>query len=103
METRYKVSNGTFYPANIPSKLVEVLENCRINKTRIVIDYGDTVSGISWNEVNDITGYIGRTTGENKAPILVYNSRSLGGITIMCGNILTIRESKGKKLIYSYK
>lgn len=101
METLNKVSNGTFYPANIPSKLVEVLENCRINKTRIVIDYGDTVTGVSWNEANDVTGYIGRTTGENKAPILVYNSRSLGGGCIMCGNILTIRESKGKKLIYS--
>jgi len=102
METQYKVINGTSYNQNVPQKLIDVLENCRLNKTRIVIDYGDTVTGISWNEVNDISGYIGRTTGVSKVPILVYNTRSLGGGCISVSNILTIRESKGKKLIYSF-
>jgi hypothetical protein len=103
METQYKVINGTSYNQNTPQILIDVLEKCRLNKTRIVFDYGDTDTGISWGDVNDISGYIGRTTGENKVPILVYNSRSLGGGCILTDNILTIRESKGKKLIYSYK
>ena len=102
METQYKVVNGTSYNQNTSQNLIDVLEKCRLNKTRIVIDYGDTDTGISWGEVNDITGYIGRSTGENKVLLLVYNSRSFGGGCIMTDKILTIRESKGKKLIYSY-
>ena len=101
METTYKVINGTSYDKNVPQRLIDVLENCRANNTRIVIDYGDTESGISWGEVNDIVGYIGRTTGSNKVPILLYNSCSNGGTCISVDRILTIKESKGKKLIYS--
>lgn len=102
MGTGYKVINGTSYNQDTPQKLIDVLENCRLNKTRIVIDYGDTATGISWNEVNDVVGYVGRTTGNDKIPLLVYNSRSFGGTWITQSKILHIRESKGKKLIYSF-
>lgn len=75
----FKVSNdGTYYDSkkNTSDKIIEVLENCKLNHTRIKIDYGHD-NGQSWGEVNDITGYVGRSTGTQKIPLLVHNSRSL--------------------------
>lgn len=103
MEAKNIVVNGTSYPTNIPSKLVDVLEKCRLNKTRIVIEYGYTETGISFGEIHDTTGYVGRTTGDSKVPIMLYNTRSDGGMCLMLNRILNIKESKGKKLIYSHK
>ena len=97
------IVNGTTYPSNIPTKLVDVLENVRVNKTRIVIEYGYTETGISFGEIHDAIGYVGTSTDNSKAPILLYDSRSEGGMYIMLNRILNIRESKGKKLIYSHK
>lgn len=77
-----------------------VLETCRQNRTRIRIDYGDVKTGRSWNETHDVTGYVGRSTGTNPIPLLVYNSRSLGGGAIMLGNILSIKTSKGGRVLY---
>ncbi len=100
MNTEYKVVNETSYEINTPDRVIEVLERCRVNKTRIVLDYGNVETKESWGEVYDITGYVGRTTG-NKSPILVYNNRSTGGGLILTDCILSIRESKGKRLLYS--
>ena len=71
MEAKNIVVNGTSYPTNIPSNLVDVLEKCRLNKTRIVIDYGDTETGISFGEIHDTTGYVGRTSCESTVPIIL--------------------------------
>lgn len=96
----YKVVNGTSYHINTPDMVIKVLEECRINKTRIVVDYGNTVTGESWGEVNDITGYIGRSTGSSKIPLLIYNSRSLGGNALLTDCIIGIKTTKSKRVLY---
>jgi len=96
-----KTVNNTSYHIDTNDKVIEVLERCRMNNTRIVIDYGNVETKESWNEVNDISGYIGRSTGSVKIPLLVYNNRSIGGSGILSHCILSIKESKGKKVLFT--
>lgn len=59
-------------------------------KTRIRVWYGDTLSGTAWPEENDVLGYVGRSTGQNKIPLLIHNSRSNGGGGILRDRIVRI-------------
>jgi len=102
MSKKYKIINGTSYDIRTDNKVIEVLENCRENKIRIVLDYGGVKTGISWNEIYDITGKLGRSTGNVKIPILLHNSRSIGGGGILDHCIIGIKESNGGKVLYSY-
>lgn len=97
----YKKVNGTSYDVRTSDKVISVLENCRKNNTRIVLDYGDTETGKSWGEVYDIAGRLGRTSGEMKYPILLHNSRSTGGGCILDYCIIGIKESRGGRVLYS--
>jgi len=92
---------GVYFNEGTPIELADKLLKLKENRTRITLDYGDTETKQSWNEQFDITGYIGKTTGTKPMLILVYNNRSSGGGLISTNKILTIKESKGKKLIYS--
>ena len=75
--------NKTFYHNDTNSDVIKVLEQVRQDHTRIQLDLGDAKTGRDWNEVHDITGYVGRSMGPKKIPILVYNSRSFGGGAIL--------------------
>lgn len=99
---QYKEVNGTFYDINTPQNIVNILEKAREQKFRIILDYGDTATGQSWGEIHDITGYIGRSTGKIKIPILVHNSRSFGGGGILDNCIVKISLSKGKAVLYQH-
>jgi len=99
--TKYRISkDGTFFKPETPDELVRVLDHCRKYKVRVVLDYGDTTTKKSWGETNDIVGYISRSTGAVKIPILVFNSRSIGGGAILDHCILSVRTSKGKTVLY---
>lgn len=91
---KYKVTeSGTAYHIDTPDHLVEKLERLRENQTRIVVDYGDVKTGISWNEEHDTRGRIGRSTGRIKIPLLIYSSRSWGGGGLLDNCILSIKHS----------
>lgn len=98
----YKVHDNTYYHADTNADVLEVLESCRINRTRIILDYGDTQTGKSWGEVYDVCGYVGRSTGNKKIPILVFNRRSFGGGAILSHCIVRITTSKGKRVLYQH-
>lgn len=95
-----KIRNGTTYHDETPETLINVLETCRNHRIRVVLDYGDTETGKSWGDIYDVTGYIGRSTGTKKIPILVFNSRSLGGGAILDHCILSVKTSKGKRVLW---
>ena len=100
---KYKIVNGTFYHKDTNDEVIRILEICRRNNTRIVLDYGDIDTGKSWGEIHDITGRVSRSTGEIKIPILVHNSRSWGGGAINDKHIISIKTSLGKVPLYTLK
>lgn len=77
-----------------------VLERCRHDGTRIVIDYGDPITGTSWGETHGVRGTVGRSCGRTPVYILLANSRSRGGGMISIGSILSIHESRSGRALY---
>ncbi|NTU69222.1 hypothetical protein HGB13_00110 [bacterium] len=96
----YKEVDGIFYKKETPDDLIKVLNDCYKNDIRIIIDYGDVKTGKSWGEDCDIIGYIGRSTGEIKIPLLVYNKRCYGGGGLLDNCIIGVKTSRGKKQLY---
>lgn len=92
--------SGTAYHAETPLQVINVLEQARINRQRIKVYFGDIKTGKDWNEENDTIGYIGRSGGKIKIPLLVHNSTSLGGGGLLDHCIVKIREAKGNRVLY---
>ena len=111
----YRVVNGRYYSSvmllknegklevypNISNsdKLIDVLEKCIANRTRVRIWYGGE-DGRSWLDEFDMIGRIGYTCGAIKIPILVANSRSYGGGAILTGHIIRIDEVATGKVLF---
>ena len=83
-------------------KVKECLEHCYNSKLRIRIWYGDTKTGVSWMEEHDTTGTIGRSTGQQKIPLMIKNSRSVGGGGILCHCIIRIDVIGSRRTIYEH-
>lgn len=98
----YKIVNGTSYHTETPAAVIEVLERARQNRTRIHVSYGDRTSGLDWLEEFDAHGYVGRSIGPIKVPLLVANRRSLGGGAILDHCIVRIRSSAGGRVLYQH-
>lgn len=104
----YKVIDGTSFHSQTTDKVCEILNRCMKDRTRIKIDLGHTEPdheklGHSWGEIYDVTGYVGRSGGSIKIPLLVYNSRSMGGGGILDHCIVQIKESKGGRVLYQHE
>ena len=95
----------TVYNEHTPAAVRSILEGALQRKTRIRLFYGDTEHpdferihgrkpnpGQSWNDENDVCGYVGRSAGEKPIPLLIANSRSMGGGGILDGSIVRILE-----------
>ena len=98
----YKVTNGTSYDARTPDEIVSVLEKARLNRTRLHVSLGDIETGKDWLEENDVYGFVGRSMGPVKVPLLVANRRSLGGGAILDHCIVRIRTSAGGRVLYQH-
>jgi hypothetical protein len=98
----YKVTeSGTYYNIETPDKVIECIEKCLYNGRRVRLFYGDIKTGENWNELYDISGTIGRSTGKH-IPILLHNTRSNGGGAILTHCIIAIKEP-GKNGCYLYR
>ncbi len=97
-----KTTNGTTYHEETPDEVIRVLESARQNRTRLHISLGDTASGRDFLEEFETHGYVGRSMGPMKVPLLVSNTRSLGGGSILAHCIVRIRESAGGRVLYQH-
>lgn len=89
-----QIVNGVHYNSETPSKVIEILENARNNRYRLQIVYGDSETGKDWLEEWQTFGRVGRSTGTKPVPLLVHNSRSMGGPALLDKNIVRIRYSQ---------
>lgn len=97
----YKVTEtGTAYHVDTEDKVVTILENAIQNHFRVRLVYGDRETGKVWNETYDIMGYIGRSCGSIRIPLLVHNSRSTGGGALLDTCILGIMDTEEKRWLY---
>ena len=97
---------ATAYHKDTPLKVRAILEQYLQNyrrhdsRSRLRIFYGDTETGRDWHEEWQIIGYIGRSNGKIKVPLLIFNSRSNGGGSILDHCIIKIME--GKRVLYQH-
>ena len=103
MNAKYQVVNGTHYHAETPKNVITVLEACRSNGTRIRVRYGDTKTGRDWLEEYDVEGRIGRSMGPVKVPLLLHNSRSMGGGAMLDHCIVRIIRTGDHCVLYSIR
>jgi hypothetical protein len=73
-----KLINGTSYHDSTPDAVIRVLESARLNRTRLHISFGDPDSGRDWLEEFESHGYVGRSTGPVKVPLILATRRSVG-------------------------
>lgn len=98
--TQYKVVSDTSYQPETSDDVVRILEWARCLRVRVRIELGDTKTGRAWEDSE--VGYIGRSTGRVKVPLVLHNSRSHGGPSLLDHCVLRISESKGGKLLYQH-
>jgi len=90
----YKVVNGTSYSKETPNDVIDILEKVRNNGTRIRLFCGDVESGRDWLEEYGTIGTIGRSTGEQKIPLLLKTKFSDGGGAVLDRCIVKITIDK---------
>jgi hypothetical protein len=110
---------GTHWDVRTPDEVIAVLETARQNRTRLHISLGYTEHdaqavdwenslgenksiGLDWLEENMSHGYIGRSTGTKKIPLLIPNERSTGGPALLDHCIVRIRTSNGGKVLWQH-
>ncbi len=101
----YKVINGTSYDIRTPDEVIRVLDNARLNRTRLHVSLGHTDgpnAGLDWLEEFESHGYIGRSMGPIKVSLLIANSRSLGGGALLDHCIVRIRQSSGGRVLWQH-
>jgi hypothetical protein len=97
-----KVVNGTYYDSRTPPEVVNVLEKARLNRTRLHISLGDVVTGRDYLDEFECFGFIGRSIGPSKVPLILPLSRSIGGGAILDHCIVRIRHSSGGRILYQH-
>lgn len=95
---KYQIINNVLYKKEAPPEVIKILEEARLNKTRINILYGDTKTGKVWN--HSASGYVSK--GSNNLPIILANRRGAGGACIMDASILEIKEARTGKALYTW-
>ena len=97
----YKVVNGISFDQRTPDQVCNILAKYSGNRSqRVRLFYGDTTTGKDWFESYDTIGYVGRSTGTVKIPLLVATSRSLGGGAILDHCI--VRITIDKQTVYQH-
>ena len=97
-----KVINGTTFHDETPITVCNILNDAissRLSK-RIRIFFGDKETGKDWNEFYDTIGYVGRSSGLIKIPLMIHNTRSTGGGAILDHCIVKITVDK--KTVYQH-
>lgn len=93
-------NEGWKYKEN--EKLWSILSSLVHSGRRVRIWYGDE-TGRSWNDEHDVTGTIGRSTGNIKIPLLIKNSRSYGGCPLLDDCIIRIDDIQQKRTLFQHE
>lgn len=102
-EIKYKVIGGTSYHEQTPDSCCKALERARKEDLRVKLYQGDVETGRLWAEEWDTIGYIGRSTGTNKIPLLLAGKLSHGGGGLLDHCLLAVKDMETGKYLYKSK
>lgn len=91
--------SGTYYKAGTPDAVRTVLESARVSERRIRLFYGDP-STPDWMEESDVIGYVFRTTGPLRIPIILRTRNAGGGPPILDTSIQRIICTRTHRELY---
>lgn len=97
-----KIVSGTTYNDNTADDIISVLEDARQSNQRIRVWYGNIATGGDWGEEWNVIGYVGRSTGTSKIPLMIHNQRSRGGPGLMDCLIVKIADARTKRVLYQH-
>ena len=95
--------NGLFFNEGTNPKVKQIISNNIGREKRFRVWYGDTKTGKSWNEENDVCGYFGKSTGITPISMLVNNTRSFGGGALLTDCIVKIVDIKTKTILFQHE
>lgn len=95
---RGDLNSRTWFDFGTPKEVERILEQARLNGEKLRIFLGDSKTGRCWLEECDVVGYIGRSMGPMRAPILLKSKTSSGGGAILTACIVRILNNKCKEL-----
>jgi len=96
------IVNGTTYHSDTDPRVIEILEDARQARLsdhycRLRISYGDPHTGKPWGNIDlggySDLGYIGRSSGTIKVPLMLPLRSSRGGGAILDHKIVRIEHS----------
>jgi hypothetical protein len=99
--SREKVDLDTWYDPETHPEVKRQLELARRGKYRLRLEYGDSETGQAWDDRPN-SGTISRSMGPLKVPLLIKNSRSMGGEPISTACIVRISETPGGRLLWQH-
>lgn len=100
---RYQFVFGTAYDRRTNGDLVLKLDRIRQFGSRVRVTYGNPLTGVIWGvderhpNGDQECGYIGRSMGRVKIPLLIPNARSTGGGGLLDHCIVRLEYSNKKK------
>lgn len=95
--------NGMYFDKRAPLTVKDIIvRHLEFRGKRLRFWYGDSKTGESWDEENDVTGYIGKSTGTKPIPLLIQRRNSMGGGALMTGCIVKIVDTKTHDVLYKH-
>jgi hypothetical protein len=96
----HPASRETTFDLHTPDAVARILEEARLRRRRLRIYYGDRETGRDWNSNSDILGYIGRSMGPIRVPLLLDRLSSSGGGAILTADIVKIQQADTKAVLW---
>lgn len=92
---------ATWFDARTPAGVRKALERYRLAGMRVRIFLGDSESGRDWLEAHDVVGWIGRSMGPMRVPLLL-GSGQTDGSAILVNNIVRIVDVFTNREVYRH-
>jgi hypothetical protein len=86
----YKVINDTWFDVRTPDEVIHLLELARRLNYYVWFRLGDPATGEDWMDCYAVCGFVGRSMGPIKIPILLRSRRSIGGGGMLTDSIVRL-------------
>lgn len=91
----------TWFDPATPFEVRRILERYRKSGELLRVFYGDTETGRDWMEENEVRGYVGRSNGIFKVPLMIEPGES-GGPAMLDHCIVRMQDGKTGRELYRH-